>query len=316
MMKAVVIEQYGGKEQLKENEVPKPEINDEQILIEMRSTSVNPIDWKVREGYMKDVLDWSFPIILGWDAAGVVSKVGNNVTQFKEGDRVFTRPETTPDGTYKEYIAVEEHLVAHMPERVSFEEAAAAPLAGLTAWQCLFETANLKEGEKVLIHAGSGGVGHYAIQIAKAVGAYVATTASGKNKEFVETLGADHFIDYKTEQFENILEDYDVVLDTIGGDVQEKSFEVLKKGGRLVSITQQPSEELANKYNVEATAIFLQPKGEQLRKLADLMQQGKVKSIVSKAFPLSVEGIQKAHELSESHHAKGKVVIQVQPSAC
>ncbi|MFC0525038.1 NADP-dependent oxidoreductase [Pontibacillus salicampi] len=310
-MKAIVIEQYGGKEQLVEKELETPAIKEDQVLVEMHATSINPIDWKVREGYMKDMLDWDFPIILGWDAAGVIAKVGSQVTNFQVGDRVFTRPATTPNGTYAEYVAVESHLVAHLPENVTFQEGAAAPLAGLTAWQCLFETAHVKQGDKVLIHAGSGGVGNYAIQLAKAAGAFVATTASWKNKELVEGLGADRFINYKEENFEEVLSDYDMVLDALGGAVQEKSFQVLKPGGHLVSITQQPSEELATKYNVEATAIFLNPKGEQLSQMADLMENGKVRSVVGHTFPFSQEGLREAHDLSETHHAKGKIVIEM-----
>ncbi|GGD01436.1 NADP-dependent oxidoreductase [Pontibacillus salipaludis] len=315
-MKAVVIEQYGGKEQLNEIEVPTPEINQEQVLIEIHSTSINPIDWKVREGYLKEMLDWNFPIILGWDVSGTIKEVGDQVEGYQVGDRVFARPATTPNGTYAEYVAVEQDLLAHMPERLSFEDAAAVPLAGLTAWQCLFDAANVEEGDKVLIHAGSGGVGSYAIQLAKWAGAYVATTASGKNGELVKALGADHFINYKEENFYDVLDEFDVVLDTLGGDIQEQSYQVLRKGGKLVSITDVPDEDQAKEYGVEAEHVFLNPKGEQLQQIAHLISEGKVKSIVGHKFPFSEQGLKDAHELSETHHAQGKIVIQMKPSAC
>lgn len=315
-MQAVVIEQYGGRDQLKAMETPVPELKEDQVLIEVHATSINPIDWKVREGYMKEMLNFEFPITLGWDASGIVSEVGSKVTHFKKGDRVFTRPATTSNGTYTEYIAVEENLVAHLPERVSFEEAAAVPLAGLTAWQCLFEAANVKEGDKVLIHAGSGGVGTFAIQLAKWAGAYVASTASEKNKELLESLGVDRFINYEEEAFDEVLQDYDMVLDSLGGEVHDRSYKVLKKGGHLVSITQQPDEEMAKKHDVQAQFLFLEPNGDQLSKIADLLLQKEVKPIVGHSFTFSEQGIKEAHELSESHHAKGKIVIKVIPSKC
>ncbi len=310
-MKAIVIEQYGGREQLveKEMETPKPQNN--QVIVEMKATSINPIDWKVREGYMKEHLTFDFPIILGWDAAGIVKEVGSDVENFKVGDRVFARPATTRLGTYAEYVAVEENLLAHLPENIPFEEAAAVPLAGLTAWQCLVDFANIQEGDKVLVHAGSGGVGHYAIQIAKALGAYVATTASGKNKDWVEELGPDRFINYKEEDFTEVLEDFDIVVDTLGGEIQSKSYSILNEGGRLVSIVQPPDEEEAKKHGVKAGFVFLDPKGEQLAKLADMMVNGQLTSVVGHRFDLTEQGLRDAHEVSESHHAKGKIVITI-----
>ncbi|KGX88281.1 NADP-dependent oxidoreductase [Pontibacillus marinus] len=315
-MKAVVIEQYGGKDQLKEKDIPTPQINEDQVLIESHATSINPIDWKVREGYLKDMLDWDFPIILGWDVSGVVVDTGSNVTKFKKGDQVFARPATTPNGTYAEFVAVEEHLVTSIPERVSFEDAAATPLAALTSWQCLFEVANLQKGQKVLIHAGSGGVGTYAIQLAKWAGAYVASTASSKNKELLESLGVDRFINYEEEAFDEVLEDYDVVFDTLGGEIHDRSYNILKQGGHLVSVTKQPDEDFAKQKGVNAQFVFLNPDGDQLAKVAELMEKGEVKSIVGKTFPFSEKGIRDAHELSETHHARGKIVVQIKPTDC
>ncbi len=310
-MKAIVIDQYGGIEELKERDVERPEINDDQVLLEIHATSINPIDWKLREGYLKEMLPFEFPIILGWDAAGIIAETGSNVSTFKVGDRVFTRPLTTRQGTYAEYVPVEEHLLAKMPESMSFEEGAAIPLTGLTAWEGLVEIAGVKKGDKVLVHAGAGGVGTFAIQIAKSFGAYVATTASAKNKELLESLGADQVIDYKNEDFSEILQDFDIVLDTMGGEIRQKSFGVLKKKGKLVSTVEPPSEGEEEKYDVEIGYFFLEPDGEKLQKLADLYESGQLKAIIGETFEFTEKGLKSAHKRSETHHAQGKLVIQV-----
>ncbi|WP_202081156.1 NADP-dependent oxidoreductase [Caldalkalibacillus salinus] len=312
-MKAIIIEQYGGPEQLKEVEVPIPTPEANQVLIEMHATSVNPIDWKVRAGHLKEMLSFEFPIILGWDAAGVVKEVGADVTAFKVGDRVFARPDTTSNGCYAEYIVTEEKYLARIPHNMGFGDAASVPLAGLTAWQCLIDFGQLKSGDKVLIHAGAGGVGTFAIQIAKSVGAHVAATASEKNEALLQSLGVDTFINYKEQDFENVIADYDLVLDSMGGDIQERSYDVLKAGGKLVSIVAPPDEEQAKAHDVTAGFLWLNPNGEQLQELADLMENEQVKPIVGHHFPLTEEGLQEAHQLSESHHAKGKIVINVRP---
>ncbi|WP_077624885.1 NADP-dependent oxidoreductase [Sediminibacillus massiliensis] len=310
-MKAIVIENYGSAEELVEKEVPMPELNDKQVLVELHATSINPIDWKLREGYLKEMLPFEFPIILGWDAAGIVKDVGADVSDFQIGDRVFARPATTAKGTYAEYTAVDEDLLAHIPENITFEEAAAVPLAGLTAWQCLVDFAEIKEGDKVLVQAGSGGVGSFAIQIAKSFGAYVASTASGKNEDFLNQIGVDHFINYKEENFEEVLEDYDIVLDTMGGEIMERSFQVLKKGGKLVSIIDQPDEQKAQEKGIKAGSFWLNPNGRQLAELADLLNRGQVISTVGHTYPFSAEGLREAHQLSETHHARGKIVIKI-----
>ncbi|MCM3782083.1 NADP-dependent oxidoreductase [Neobacillus mesonae] len=309
-MKAVVINQYGSKEELVEQEVNKPNAEANQVVVKLEATSINPIDWKLREGYLKEMFDWEFPIILGWDAAGVITDVGSNVTKWKVGDRVFSRPETTRLGTYAEYTAVDEHLLAKLPDSISYEEAAAVPLAGLTAWQALFTHGHLKEGETVLIHAGAGGVGIFAIQLAKYAGAHVITTASKKNHELLYSLGADQVIDYKRENFEEILKDIDLVFDTMGGEVAENSYKVLKHNtGRLITIVGEPNHDTAKSHNVSAKGIWLQPDGDQLQRMADLMEEKKIKSIVGATFPFSRQGIYDAHALSETHHAVGKIVI-------
>lgn len=309
-MKAIVIEQYGKAEQLVEKELSKPDIEDNQVLIDMRATSINPIDWKIRAGYMKDGMDFDFPLILGWDAAGVVSEIGKNVTDFKVGDEVFARP-AMANGTYAEYVAVDEELVALKPKSISFEEAAAVPLAGLTAWQCLVDFGEIKQGDKVLIQAGSGGVGSYGIQIAKSFGAYVISTASGKNEAFLKELGVDEFINYETTNFIDVVKDVDLVVDTMGGEILEESMEVVKEGGRVVSIAGQPDAEKAKAKNVTADSLWLNPNGKQLAELGELMEDGKVKSHIGHTYSLTEKGLQAAHELSETHHAKGKIVIKI-----
>lgn len=309
-MKAVVIENYGSKDELKEMEVPNPVPTEHQVVVEVKATSINPIDWKLREGYLQQMMPWQFPIILGWDVAGVITEVGSEVTDWKVGDEVFARPDTTRFGTYAEYTLVDDHLLARKPASISWEEAAAVPLAGLTAYQALFTHGNLKKGEKVLIHAGAGGVGIYAIQLAKQAGAYVITTASERNHELLKSLGADEVIDYRNTKFEEVLSDIDVVFDTMGGDVQRNSFKVIKKHtGRIISIVSNFDEELVKEYDVTAKNIWLDPNGEQLQEMADLLEQNKIKSVVGSTFPFSQQGLYDAHALSETHHAVGKIVI-------
>ncbi|MEK3995045.1 NADP-dependent oxidoreductase [Psychrobacillus sp. FSL K6-2365] len=310
-MKAIAIKQYGGKEQLKEIDIPKPTPKEKQVIVKLHATSINPIDWKLREGYLKAMMPFEFPIILGWDVAGMVEEVGEHVQDFKVGDRVFARPETTNRGTYAEYTIVDTHLLAKIPDNISFEEAACVPLAGLTAWQCLFDFGNIQKGDKVLIHAGAGGVGTFAIQLAKSVGAYVAATAGTHNVEFLKSLGADEVIDYKKQDFEKVLSEFDFVLDSLGGENQEKSFTVLKEGGKLASIVSEPNQEKAKQMNIKSGNVWLVPNGQQLEKIANLLGQNKLRVIIGHKFPFSEEGIKEAHALSESHHAKGKIVIQI-----
>ena len=280
-MRAVIIEEYGGKEKLKEVEVPMPQPKAHQVIVKERATSINPIDWKLREGYLQQMMPWEFPIILGWDVAGDIVEVGSEVTDWKVGDRVFARPDTTRFGTYAEYTAVDDNLLAYIPENISYEEAAAAPLAGLTAWQALFDYGKLVEGEKVLIHAGAGGVGTYAIQLAKSKGAFVISTASESNRDLLMSLGVDQFIDYKNEDFTELLSDVDVIFDTMGGEVLENSFKVVKPHtGRIISIVGNADKELVEKTDITFNNIWLEPDGKQLSQLAQLMEQGKVKSII------------------------------------
>lgn len=310
--RAVVINEYGGKEKLAEAKVSLPELGADQVLVKVAATSINPIDWKLREGYLKQMFPWSFPIILGWDVAGEIVEVGQKVKDYHVGDRIFARPETTRFGTYADYTIVDSNLLAPAPESIAFTEAAAVPLAGLTALQALFDHGSLKAGEKVLIHAGAGGVGTYAIQLAKNAGAYVITTASPRNHELVKKLGADEVIDYHTTDFEEVLTDIDLVFDTMGGEIQKKSFSVLKEHGRLISVLSIEDETLAATKQIEAKAIWLRTNGEQLSELAKLMADGKLVSVIGETFPLTRQGVYDAHALSETHHAVGKIVLDNQ----
>ncbi|MGO2890636.1 MAG: NADP-dependent oxidoreductase [Enterococcus devriesei] len=306
--RAIVIENYGHADQLKASKVELPELGEHQVLVKVHATSVNPIDWKLREGYLAQMMPWEFPITLGWDVAGEITEIGSEVKDWQVGQKVFARPETTRFGTYADYTIVDDHLLARKPDNVSFEEAAAVPLAGLTAYQALFTHGQLKAGEKVLIHAGAGGVGIYAIQLAKNAGATVITTASEKNHALLKELGADQVIDYHTTDFSEVLENVDLVFDTMGGEVQANSFKILNEQGRLISIVGQPDEELAKTVAV-AESIWLQPNGEQLQEIADLMAADKVKSVIGHTYPLTAAGVREAHELSATHHAKGKIVL-------
>ncbi|PGX84557.1 NADPH:quinone reductase [Bacillus thuringiensis] len=308
-MKAIVIDQYGIVEELKERQVLKPVVQNNEVLIRIHATSVNPVDWKIRKGDLQEQLRFSFPITLGLDVAGVIEEVGKDVECFNIGDNVFTKPENIGKGSYAEFIAVQSDLVSHMPNNISYEEAASIPLAGLTAWQSLIDYAKIKENDRVFIHAGAGGVGSLAIQIAKSFGAFVATTASSKNKEFLQSLGADLVIDYKKDKFEELVSDFDIVLDTIGGEVQEKSFRIIKPGGVLVSIVHEPLQKVEG---IKSGFLWLKPNGKQLEELSALIVHGKIKPIISKVVPFNEAGVREAHILSEGQHVRGKIVIKVE----
>lgn len=315
-MKAMVIEAFGGPERLKVADIPVPAAGDGEVLIALVCTSVNPVDWKVREGMLADMFPHAFPLIPGWDGAGTVSAVGRNAGRFKAGDKVFAycRKPQIQFGTYCEYVAVHESAVALMPGNIGFAEAATIPLAGLTAWQSLFDAAKLSGGEKVLIHAGSGGVGSLAIQLARHAGATVYTTARSANHDYVTGLGADVAIDYTKENFVNALRrrepgGIDVVFDTIGGDVQRRSYKVLRKGGRLVSIISIPDPEEARPHDARTAFVFVSPNGEQLREIADLIESGAVRPAAFEVMRL--EDAAKAQELSRAGHVRGKIVLKI-----
>ncbi|MDQ6990201.1 MAG: NADP-dependent oxidoreductase [Mariprofundaceae bacterium] len=307
-MKAVQIHAFGDRSVLSLNDIAIPTPAENDVLIKVKAAAVNPVDWKIREGYLQSLLNHTLPLTLGWDVAGEIAAIGENVKHLKVGDAVYSRPDIAKNGSYAEYQVVDADEVALKPSSLSWQEAAGIPLAALTAWQSLYEFAKLEAGERVLIHAGSGAVGQFAIQLAKLRGAYVYTTTSSKNTELVLSLGADEAIDYHQEDF-STLNDIDVVFDTIGGETQANSWKTLKKGGRLVSIYENPDEATATEYGVSSSFCFVQPSREQLEKLAELADAGKLKVNIDSEF--SLNQVAEAHERSESGHAQGKIIINV-----
>lgn len=308
-MKAVRIHAYGGPELLHYETAPRPVPNPDDLLIRVRAAAVNPVDWKIREGYLQGFLNHRLPLIPGWDVSGEVVNVGPEATGFKIGDAVYARPNIERDGSYAEYIAVKASEAAHKPTRLSHDHAAAVPLAALTAWQALVDVAQLQAGQTVLIHAAAGGVGSFAVQLAKARGAQVIATASAVNTGIVAELGADQFVDYTKTRFEEIVKDVDVVFDTLGGDTQDRSWQVLKPGGILVSIISPPVEETAAKHGVRSAFVFVQPNGQQLAAIARLIDEGRMKPIIHTVLPLSEA--RQAQVISQGGHARGKIVLHV-----
>jgi NADPH:quinone reductase-like Zn-dependent oxidoreductase len=307
-MKAVQINGFGDRSVLVLNDVAIPTPTENEVLIKVKSASVNPVDWKIREGYLQPMLNHPLPLTLGWDVSGVISAIGKNVDSLKIGDPVYSRPDISKNGSYAEYITVAADEVAIKPSSASWQEAAGIPLAALTAWQSLYEIANVQAGERILIHAGSGAVGQFAIQLAKLRGAYVYTTTSARNTELVLALGADQSIDYHQEDFSE-LKDIDVVFDTIGGTTQENSWKTLKKGGRLVSIVQNPDETIAAENSISAFFCFVQPNREQLEALAEYVDAGQLTINIDSEYELTQ--VANAHERSESGRAQGKIIINV-----
>lgn len=306
-MKAIRIHSYGGPEVLKFENVPRPVPNDDEVLIKVFAAGVNPVDWKIRRGYMKEM--FQLPLILGWDVAGVIEEKGRQVTNFAVGDEVYTRPSLFRDGAYAEYIAVQASEVALKPETINYIQAAAVPLAGLTAWQSLFDLAHLQSGQKILIHAAAGGVGHYAVQFAKWAGAHVIGTASAGHHEFLGSIGIHEAIDYTTTAFEDAVRDADVVLDTIGGEVWQRSWKVLKKGGILVSTLRGPEAGGADALNKLCAHVFVQPDARQLGEIAALIDSGHVRPEIAGTFPL--REAEKAHRANEGGHTRGKIVLEI-----
>lgn len=332
-MKAFIIDRYGKKEVGRIDQVPQPELRDDDVLIQIHAASVNALDSKIRSGEFKLILPYRLPLILGNDVAGTVIQIGSRVTRFKPGDEVYARPDQDRIGTFAELIAVKESSLAHKPSNLSMEEAASIPLVGLTAWQVLVETAKVRKGQKVLIHAGSGGVGTIAIQLAKHLGAHVATTTSTSNVEWVKALGADIVIDYKKQDFATQLRDYDVVLNSLGSDVLEKSLNVLRPGGHLISISGPPTPEFAAEQGlawplkqvlrllsrgirkkagarkVTYSFVFMRADGAQLSAITSLIESGIIKPVIDRTFPL--EATAEAMTYVDSGRAKGKVVINI-----
>jgi NADPH:quinone reductase-like Zn-dependent oxidoreductase len=309
MMKAVRIHEYGGPEVLRYEDAPRPEPASGEVLIRVHASAVNPIDWKVRQGFAKERLKYKMPFIPGWDLSGVIETAGTGATRLKPGDEVYSRPDISRDGSYAEYIVVKESEVALKPKSIDHVNAAAIPLTGLTAWQALFDAAKLTSGQTVLIHGAAGGVGTFAIQFAKLKGARVIGTASKKNHDFLRSLGTDEVIDYNTVKFEDVVRNVDVVLDTITGETTDRSWQVMRKGGILVSILMPPSPEKAAQHGVRCAHTFVQANPEQLSEIAKLVDSGEVKPIIEKVFPLAEA--RAAQESNATGHTRGKIVLRV-----
>ncbi|MFF6787044.1 zinc-binding dehydrogenase [Streptomyces sp. NPDC012510] len=333
-MRAFTVERYGDEAGLRAGEVPDPEVGAHDVLIRIQAASVNPLDRMIRDGELKAILPYRLPVVLGNDLAGIVVEVGAAVTRFAVGDEVFARPDKDRIGTFAELIAVHQDDVAIKPATLTMEEAASLPLVALTSWQALVERANIQPGQRVLVHAGSGGLGTIAIQLAKHLGAHVATTTSTANVDLVKRLGADVVVDYKKQAFETVLHDYDVVLDSLGGETLLKSLGVLKPGGQVISVSGPPDaafgRELganpvirlvmsalssrirrrARRRNVTYSFLFMKASGDQLRELTPLIEAGRIRPVVDTVF--SFESAPEALEYLETGRAKaGKVVLKM-----
>ncbi len=332
-MKAFIIKRYGKKEKLQFSEIAEPVVKENDVLVQIHSAGVNLLDSKIRDGEFKLFLQYKPPFILGHDMAGIVTKVGSGVSKFKIGDEVYARAADFRMGTFAEYISMNENDVAMKPKNLSMEEAASIPLVGLTAWQALVKKANLKKGQKAFIQAGSGGVGTFAIQLAKHLGATVATTTSAANFDLVKSLGADIVIDYRKNDFENILKDYDVVLNSQDKKSLEKSLRILKPGGKVISISGPPDPDFAIQINgnlflkigmrllsasvrknakrlgVNFSFLFMKAEGKQLGQITQLIEAGVIKPVIDKVFPF--EQTNEAMDYVEEGRSRGKVVVKV-----
>jgi alcohol dehydrogenase len=315
-MKSARIKGYGSTSDVIEIDQNTPAPNDPsegKVLVKVKAAGVNPTDWKISEGYMQQIMPIELPATLGWDFSGIVEKAGAGVSDIKQGDEAYGRASVVfgGSGTFAEMALANADNIAQKPKTLSHKEAAGLPTVGVTAWQALADTIGLSRGQKILIHGGAGGVGSIAIQLAKYVGAYVATTVSEKDKQFVKGLDADEIIDYKTQTFEDLLShDYGAVLDTVGGETYTRSFKVLKRGsGIIVSTLEQPNQDLMEKFGVKAIFEFSQVSRERLTKLAQWVDQNNVHVNVDKTFPL--EDAAKALEYQKDGHPRGKVVLAI-----
>jgi len=332
-MKAFVADRYEKKRALRLADVPMPELRDDEVLVEVHAAGVNQLDFKLRDGEFKLILPYRLPLVLGHDVAGVVVKAGPRVRKFKLGDEVYARVDDFRIGSFAEFVPVKESSLALKPRGLTMEEAASIPLVGLTAWQALVERAQLKRGQKVFIQAGSGGVGTFAIQLAKHLGASVATTTSTANVTLVKSLGADVVVDYKTQDFEEVLRGYDLVLNSQDGKTLDKSLRVLKRGGKLISISGPPDPAFGEQIGAPGFVrlvmrllsagvrrkarsgglgyafLFMKANGAQLHEIASLIEEGAVRPVIDKVFPF--ESTNEALDYVESGRAKGKVVIKV-----
>ena len=308
-MKAVRIHEYGGASVLRYEDAPMPECAADEVLIRVIGSSVNPVDWKIREGMLKGMLPYPMPFIPGWDVSGVVHAVGAQALHFQVGDAVYSRPDIARNGTYAEYVAVLESEVAKKPRTVSHIQAGVLPLAGITAWEAIVTVGKVTPGQRVLVHAAAGGVGSLAVQIAKAQGAHVIGTASSAHRVLVESLGVDEFVDYKAQPLRDAVRNVDLVLDTIGGDVQEASWHVMAPDGLLVSIASDPTEGAKRWPRLRGAFLFIKPNAPALDRLAHMVEQGQLRPVIGAEFAL--KDIQQAHALSETGHASGKIALYV-----
>ncbi|MHA8064683.1 NADP-dependent oxidoreductase [Aquirufa aurantiipilula] len=332
-MKAYTINKYGKEEKFLQSEIPQPTAKDHEVLIQIHATSINPLDFKLKNGEFKLFMPYRFPLILGHDLAGTIVEIGSKVSRFNIGDEVYSRPSDYHIGTFAEYIAVNENDIALKPKGISFEEAASFPLVALTAWQAMVEKAQLKKGQKIFIQAGSGGVGTITIQLAKHLGASVATSTSAANMDLVKSLGADVIIDYKTQDFETILKDYDVVLNSQDEKTLEKSMRILKPGGKVISISGPPDpayaqefhlawwmkvimffisskiRKQAKKLNVEYSFLFMKANGQQLAEISNLIESGAIRPVIDKIYP--IDQLNEAMDYVSNGRTKGKVVVKV-----
>lgn len=333
-MKAFIVKKYGKKEKLHLTDWAEPIVNENDVLVQVHSAGVNLLDSLIRNGEFKLFLPYKPPFVNGHDLAGVVTKIGSKVSKFKVGDEVYSRPSDFRIGTFAEYISIDEKDVALKPKNLSMDEAGSIPLVGLTAWQALVEVGNVKKGQKVFIQAGSGGVGTFAIQLAKHLGAFVATTTSSKNIDLVKSLGADLIIDYKTEDFETKLKDYDLVLHSNrDAKILEKSLRILKSGGQLISLVGPPTPEFASaiglpwylklvinllslsarkkakKLNMSFKFLFMRAEGKQLGEITKLIEAGIIKPVIDKVFKF--EQTNEALSYIETGRSRGKVVVKV-----
>lgn len=303
-MEAIVIEQYGGPDQLKLKQVSKPNVGEHEVLIEVYAIATNPAEWKMREGYLKDVMPLTFPHILGYDVAGIISEVGKNVKKWRIGDAVLA----TANGSYAEFTVADENQVVAKPENINFNEAASIISTSMTAWTALFIDGKLTKDQKVLIHGGAGGVGSMAIQLAKHAGAFVASTGSTSNVNFLKELGADVVVDYTNQDFTNVIHDYDLVVDLVGGETQKRSYQVLKKGGILASAVGITEEDKVE--GMHTASVWVQPSAELLMKITKLLESGALRPVIGEVLPFEENKFRKAHEQLQTGHTRGKIIIQ------
>ncbi len=311
-MKAAQINEYGGSEVVKINRnAPEPTVTQGHLLIEVHAAGVNPVDWKIREGYMRQMVPLRFPATLGGDFSGIVAEVGEGVSGYEKGDEIYGQASIVRDGSgsFAEFASAGADTVAHKPVKTNYVEAAALPLTGASAWQALVDHIGLSRGKKILIHGGAGGIGSIAIQLARHLGAYVATTVSAKDMQYARELGANEVIDYKNQSFEDMLHNYDAVYDTVGGETYVRSFRVLKRGGIIVSMLEQPDPNLMERYGVNAIGQFTQVNNERLSRLAELVDKSVINAHVEKTFPLEQAG--EALAFLQKGHPRGKVVLKI-----